>query len=78
KENILIIDVVKGIEEPMIFTKMEDFSVSKKVSPHDLDLGLVLKILESLEGYNFNIIGVPFGKEKNEVLEDVRNLISSV
>ncbi|UCC91202.1 MAG: hypothetical protein JSV39_02695 [Candidatus Aenigmatarchaeota archaeon] len=38
KENILIIDVVKGIEKPMIFTKMEDFSISKKVSPIILNL----------------------------------------
>lgn len=77
KKNILILDIVKGIEKPRLFTNMEDFSISKKVSPHDLDLGLVLKILESLEGSKFKIIGVPFGKKTSEILGDVKNIISS-
>ena len=77
-KKFLILDVVKGIEKPRVFTKMEDFSVSKKVTAHDLDLSLVLRILESLEGPKFRVIGIPFGKKKNEVAEDVRKLISSV
>lgn len=77
-EDLVILDVVKGIKKPRIFDSIEEFKKTQTVTVHDLDLGFFIKILENIKDSNFKIIGVPFGKKKDEVLEDVRNLISSI
>jgi Ni,Fe-hydrogenase maturation factor len=74
----VILDVVRGIDKPRVFTGSEGFRRTKSVTTHDLDLGSVLKILESSKGLKFRIIGIPSEKKKEEILEDVRRLISSI
>lgn len=78
KEDVVILDVVKGINKIRVFGSIEEFKKTQTVTVHDLDLGFFIKILENTKDSNFKIIGVPFGKKIGEVLEDVRNLISSI
>ncbi len=79
KEDVIILDVVKGIEKIRIFDSVEEFKKTQTVTVHDLDLGFFIKLLETyMKDSSFRIIGIPFGKKIGEVLEDVRNLISSI
>ena len=78
KEDVIILDVVKGIEKIRIFDSVEEFKKTQTVTIHDLDLGFFIKLLENMKDSSFRIIGIPFGKKIGEVLEDVRNLISSI
>lgn len=77
QETLIIMDIVKGIEKPRLFTDLDDFAISKKVTAHDLDLGFLLKILENVRNSKFRIIGLPYGKETGEMEEDVKRLIFS-
>ena len=76
-DRLVIVDVVKGINKTRVFTDLEDFRVSKKVTTHDIDLTFILKILENVRNCKFKIIGVPWGKKKDEVLNEIKDLISS-
>ena len=78
KEDVVILDVVKGIKKPMVFDSVDEFKKTQTVTVHDLDLGFFINILENMKDSSFKIIGVPFGKKIGEVLEDVRNLISLI
>lgn len=78
KEDVIILDVVKGIKEVRIFKNIEEFKKTQTVTIHDMDLGFFIKILETVKKAKFRIIGVPFGKKRGDVLQDVLNLISSV
>ncbi|MEE9323452.1 MAG: hypothetical protein V3U72_02810 [Candidatus Aenigmarchaeota archaeon] len=78
REDVIILDVVKGIKEIRVFDSLEEFKKTQTVTLHDLDLGFFLKILENVKDAKFRIIGIPFGKNKEEVLGDIRNIISSI
>lgn len=76
--EIIIVDVVRGINGVRIFDDLDDFKDTQTVTIHDLDLGFFMKILETMKGAKFKIIGVPFGSRKEDVVKDVRRAIASV
>jgi len=76
--EVIILDVVKGIDKVRIFNNIDDFKNTQTVTVHDLDLGFFIKLLENMKEATFKIIGIPFGKKKEEVMKDVRTLIASV
>ena len=78
KEDVIILDVVKGIKSVRVFNNVEEFKNTQTVTIHDMDLGFFIKILETVKKAKYMIIGIPFGKKINEVLEDVTKIISSV
>jgi len=78
KENVVILDVVKGINKVRVFNSVEEFKKTQNITLHDLDLGFFIKILENMKDAKFKIIGIPFGKKKEEVLEELEKLISSI
>jgi Ni,Fe-hydrogenase maturation factor len=78
KEDVIILDVVKGIKRVRVFNNVEEFKKTQTVTIHDMDLGFFIKILETVKKAKYRIIGVPFGKKISEVLEDVINVISSI
>ena len=47
-ENLIIIDTVLGIDKPMVFDSLENFSAPPRVSLHDFDAYTNLKYLQKL------------------------------
>ena len=77
-KDIVIVDVVKGIDKVTLFRNLSDFKNNNSSSVHNLDLGTVLKLLERTENMKFKIIGVPYGAKKEDAAEEVEKIISSV
>ncbi|MCK5022847.1 MAG: hypothetical protein KAS04_01605 [Candidatus Aenigmarchaeota archaeon] len=77
-DHLVILDVVKGIEKVTLFNNVKDFKKTQTVTIHDLDLGFVLKLLEEADGKKFKIVGVPYGAKKEDIIEEVKRIISSV
>ncbi|MBN1896256.1 MAG: hypothetical protein JW789_00825 [Candidatus Aenigmarchaeota archaeon] len=71
--EVVIVDVVKGIEKVSVFMDIEAFSYFRSMSAHDLDLGTHLKIMKEM-GWplKVRIIGIPFGSKAEDVADDVR------
>lgn len=60
EKNSVIIDTVKGIREPTWFTSLQNFTESKKISPHDYDLYFHLRLLEKVNKLpQIRILGIP-------------------
>lgn len=60
EDEILILDVVKGIKEPIIINDIRQIKTNKMISLHDFDLGFFLNLMKEM-GINkkIKIIGVP-------------------
>jgi Ni,Fe-hydrogenase maturation factor len=66
-DELIIIDVVKGIDEVKVMHDIENLRLSKSTTVHDFDLGNTLKLLKS-RGYlkKVIIIALPYAKEANK------------
>ena len=66
-DDLIIIDVVKGIDEVKVMHDIENLRLSKSTTVHDFDLGNTLKLLKS-RGYlkKVIIIALPYAKEANK------------
>lgn len=77
-EELLIIDTILGIKEPMTFDDIDDFSSQKTYSMHDFDLGWVLKLYKKLGMVKkINIIGVPPEGDLDAIFKVVKKLVYS-
>ena len=76
EDSSVIIDTVVGINEVTLFTDIDQFADHKLVSPHDYDLGFHLKFLKKMgKIINIKIIGVPQAAKKNQVINDITNVL---
>ena len=73
ENEILILDVVKGIEKPVVIEDISQLKTNKMTTMHDFDLGFFLNLMKEL-GINkkIKIIGVPQRGNKSDILEKVR------
>lgn len=75
-ENVLILDVAKGIKRVELFDDIDSLEFSVIFSLHDFDLSFFLKLLkETGKVKKINIIGVPVGYDENKALSEVKELI---
>ena len=75
-ENVLILDVAKGIKRVELFDDIDSLEFSVIFSLHDFDLSFFLKILkETGKVKKINIIGIPLGYDENKALNEVKDLV---
>jgi hypothetical protein len=60
EDEILILDVVKNIKEPIIIDDISQIRINKMLSLHDFDVGFFLNLMKNM-GINkkIKIIGIP-------------------
>lgn len=69
-ENLTIIDTVMNIKEPKLFTDLESFSPSPRLTMHDFDALTSIKYLKKIGRVkNVTIIGIPPEMPEDEALE---------
>ena len=62
KNELIILDVVKGINEVKLLENIDDLILANSVTCHDLDLGFYLKLMKQTgQITKVKIIGIPFG-----------------
>lgn len=69
-DELIILDVVKGLKEVKIIDKIDDLVLANSVTCHDLDLGFYLKLMQTTGKINsVKIIGLPFGNNDYDYLK---------
>lgn len=76
--DLIIMDNVRGLDKPRLFTRIEDFKRFESVTTHDIDLGTFLHVLDGMGRLkNIRIIGVPVDMKKSDALREVKKILSS-
>jgi len=71
-DDMIIIDVAKGIDKPMLITDIDQLRANKSISAHDLDLGFYLKLYKKMGKIKtVKIIGIPQQGDKEALKEQV-------
>lgn len=77
--NLLIVDVAKGISEPVLFTDPDLLIARKTVTAHDLDLASFLKMLKAVGTITeIPIVAIPCDVNPTSCKDKVCELIASV
>ena len=75
-DEIIIIDVIKNINEVVIFDDIDKIKENTIVTLHDFDLGFFLKVLKSIGRVKkVKIIGVPQEGDEGEIREKTKTFI---
>ncbi len=75
-QDLILIDSVIGIDKVTIFHDLDFFAYSPRVTVHDYDLPINLKLMQKLGKIKkFTIIGVPANGNKQKVLNEIINLL---
>ena len=76
ENELIIIDTVVGIDKPVVFDSLENFSASPRVSMHDFDAYANLKYLQKLGKIKkIKIIGLPPDASENEAVGFIKAII---
>jgi len=76
KQNLIVIDAVVGIDKVTQFHDLDSFSFSPRVTVHDFDLLINLKILQKLKRVkDITIIGVPTKGKNRVILKEIINAL---
>lgn len=74
--DILILDVVKGIRNPMVIESISQLKTRNMVSLHDFDVGYVLTLMNSLGiSKKIKILGIPQKGESKKLAKEVLALV---
>ena len=75
-DELIMIDTVRGIKEPHVFTDIDQFVNQATYSLHDFDLGWQLKLYKKLRMIDkVKIIGVPENGKLKETFMKIKGLL---
>ncbi len=76
EKDLIILDVVKGINEVKLLENIDDLVLENSVTCHDLDLGFYLKLMKSTGKITtVKIIALPYGNYNYDKLKKDVELI---
>ena len=76
--NLIILDVVEGIDKIEIITDIDRLSIGNIYTMHDFDLGYNLKVLKHIGLLDsVKIIGIPMEMDEGVVFEEVRKILEN-
>ncbi len=76
EKEILILDVVRNIKNPLIIKDTSQIKTKKIISLHDFDLGFFLKLMREINNNKkIKIIGVPPRGNAAKIAKEVQSLI---
>lgn len=76
REHLTILDVVRGIDSPMLITDVNQLATRKLVSLHDFDVGYFLALMQEVGwGKDIKIIGIPQEGDAKAIAQEVEQWI---
>lgn len=77
--HLVLIDAVEGISRVMLFSDLNRFSLSPRVTVHDYDLSIHLSLLKKLGKLEkLTIVGIPMSGNRRRILSDLSVALSSI
>lgn len=74
---LIIIDTVQGIKDVTVFTDLNQFQSTPRVTVHDFDLDMKLRWLQKLKKLPpFTIIGTPAHSQISKIIQDITTIIN--
>lgn len=78
-DKVIILDVVKGIDDVVVIKDFKMLKERKIATVHDFDLGFFLEVLGRMRDMgNVIIIGVPMGFDKEVAKEKVKGILDKL
>ena len=72
-ERIIILDVVKDIEKPVLISDIDELKTRTLVSLHDFDVGFFLQLMKAMGiTNNITIIGIPLRGNADAITQQVK------
>ncbi len=78
EDDVYVMDVAQGIDEVTLITDPSQIVPPPRVTAHDLDPALFLRLVEQIYGVAIPIIALPMGRAMTEVRDQVLELISTL
>ncbi len=79
EKTIVIIDVVKGIDDIVVFDDISKLRESRISSMHDFDLGYFLKLMKSIDQIGrVVIIGIPMKGDEDSLRKKLRETLDEI
>ena len=78
EEDVYVMDVAQGIDEVTLITDPSLIVPPPRITAHDIDPALFLRLVEQLYGVAIPIIALPMGRAMTEVYDQVLKLISTL
>ena len=75
EKEVVIIDVAKGISEPVIITDLGKLKTHRIVTAHDFDLANYIKLLSEVKAFKATIIAIPVDAHPEKVKTKVLGLL---
>ena len=77
EKDLIIIDIVKGIDTVTVFDNLNTFQKQPLVTPHDYDLYTDLALMKKVGKIeSVLIIGIPFGQKQKTVMNSLAPIIN--
>jgi len=78
-EELIILDVVEGIDKPILITDLNQLRNADIFSLHDLDLSFFLKLMkETGHIKEIKIIGIPMNGNKSKIKREIADIIRNI
>jgi len=75
----VILDVAKGIDKIRVFEDLDKLVTEKRVSLHDYDVSMELKLLKRLGRVEkLKIVAVPMGMDRKKALEKICSILEDI
>jgi len=78
EEDLYVMDVAQGIGEVTLITDPESFLPPPRVSAHDLDPALFLKLIQRVYGVSVPVIALPMHADRRLVREQLLRLLTAL
>jgi Ni,Fe-hydrogenase maturation factor len=77
--DIIILDVVQGINDVIVFDDLSRLKEQKLTTLHDFDLSYFLQIMKELKEIDkVTIIGIPQTGDKEDVKEKIKEILGNL
>jgi hypothetical protein len=76
EDDLYVMDVAEGVAEVTLITDPEHFLPPPRVTVHDLDPAVFLKLVQRLYGVTVPVIALPMGVDREIVTEQLLKLLT--
>ena len=77
-QDLFVMDAAEGVTEVTLVTDLSRIQLPPAVTPHDLDPGFFVQLVERLYGVSVPVIALPMGVEVDVVREQLLKLIATL